>query len=131
MSRRVWIWAAAAVWVIAVAGETLADRQLAAHRRGPAQKGRTCRRGLWAWSRPPNDVFEWVHWFAYVALAATGPLAWLALVGPLLMFAFLWRVSGIPWTEAQALRTRGDDYRRYQQEVSAFFPLPPRPPRAA
>ena len=33
---------------------------------------------------------------------------------------------GIPWTEAQALRSRGDDYRRYQSEVSAFFPLPPK-----
>jgi steroid 5-alpha reductase family enzyme len=42
------------------------------------------------------------------------------------MFAFLYRVSGIPWTEAQSLRSRGDDYRRYQREVSAFFPLPPR-----
>lgn len=126
-----WVWAAAAVWAIAVAGETLADRQLAAHRRDPAQKGRTCRRGLWGWSRHPNYFFEWVHWFAYVALAATGPLAWLALAGPLLMFAFLWRVSGIPWTEAQALRTRGDDYRRYQKEVSAFFPRPPRTHRAS
>ncbi len=42
------------------------------------------------------------------------------------MLAFLYRVSGIPWTEAQSLRSRGEDYRRYQREVSAFFPWPPR-----
>ncbi|MCE3001252.1 MAG: DUF1295 domain-containing protein [Xanthomonadaceae bacterium] len=120
-----WLWLAITVWLVAMAGETLADRQLHAHRRDVAQRGRTCRRGLWAWSRHPNYFFEWLHWFAYVALAAAGPLWWLAWLGPLLMFAFLWRVSGIPWTEAQALRSRGDDYRRYQAEVSAFFPWPP------
>jgi steroid 5-alpha reductase family enzyme len=35
-------------------------------------------------------------------------------------------VTGIPPSEAQALRSRGNDYRRYQQETSAFVPLPPR-----
>jgi steroid 5-alpha reductase family enzyme len=119
------VWIAVAVWMVAVGGESLADHQLLAHRRDPAQRGRTCRRGLWAWSRHPNYFFEWLHWFAYVALAAAGPLGWLAWTGPVLMLAFLWRVSGIPWTEAQALRTRGEDYRRYQAEVSAFFPWPP------
>ena len=120
------VWIALVIWMVAVGGEWLADRQLHAHRHDPAMRGRTCRRGLWGWSRHPNYFFEWLHWFAYVALAASGPLWWLALVGPVLMFAFLWRVSGIPWTEAQALRSRGDDYRRYQAEVSAFFPWPPK-----
>lgn len=119
------VWVALAIWLLAVGGEAVADHQLHTHRRDPAQRGRSCRRGLWGWSRHPNYFFEWLHWFAYVALAAAGPLWWLAWIGPLLMFAFLWRVSGIPWTEAQALRTRGDDYRRYQAEVSAFFPWPP------
>jgi steroid 5-alpha reductase family enzyme len=124
-ATRIGVWLALAVWLLAVGGEWLADRQLHAHRTDPAQRGRTCRRGLWAWSRHPNYFFEWLHWFAYVALAAAGPLWWLAWAGPLLMFGFLWRVSGIPWTEAQALRSRGEDYRRYQAEVSAFFPWPP------
>jgi steroid 5-alpha reductase family enzyme len=124
--KSAWVWAAIGIWLIAVIGEAVADGQLHAHRRDPRRKGQTCRRGLWAWSRHPNYFFEWVHWFAYAALAASGPWGWLALLGPALMFAFLWRVSGIPWTEAQALRTRGDDYRRYQDEVSAFFPRPPR-----
>ena len=35
-------------------------------------------------------------------------------------------VTGIPPSEEQALRSRGDDYRRYQRETSAFVPLPPR-----
>ena len=120
-----WIAAAIATWLLAVGGEAVADRQLAAFRSDPGNRGRTCRRGLWSWSRHPNYFFEWLHWFAYVFLAAGSPLFWLSLAGPLVMLVFLYRVSGIPWTEAQALRTRGDDYRRYQKEVSAFFPLPP------
>jgi len=117
---------AIAIWLLAVGGETLADRQLAAFRADPANRGEVCRVGLWAWSRHPNYFFEWVHWFAYVALAWFGPYFWWSLLGPVVMFAFLWRVSGIPWTEAQALRSRGDAYRRYQQQVSAFFPWPPK-----
>lgn len=120
--------AAVLVWLLSIGGETLADRQLDAFRANPANRGRTCRVGLWAWSRHPNYFFEWLHWFAYPLLAWCGPAFGWSLVGPVLMLAFLWRVSGIPWTEAQALRSRGEDYRRYQREVSAFFPWPPKTP---
>ena len=42
----------------------------------PLNRGRTCREGLWRYSRHPNYFFEWLHWFAYVALAAgVAPLA--------------------------------------------------------
>jgi steroid 5-alpha reductase family enzyme len=42
------------------------------------------------------------------------------------MLYFLLRVTGIPATEEQALRTRGEDYREYQRTTSAFFPWLPR-----
>lgn len=122
-----WTIAAIAIWILSLAGESLADLQLAAHRDDPGNAGITCRTGLWAWSRHPNYFFEWLHWFTYVLLGVGSPLWWLTWLGPVVMFAFLYRVSGIPWTEKQALRSRGEDYRRYQAEVSAFFPLPPRP----
>ena len=121
-----WFFAAVAVFIFSIAGEWLADRQLANFRNNAANRGKTCRSGLWAWSRHPNYFFEWLHWFAYLFLAIGSTHFWLSLIGPVLMLAFLYRVSGIPWTEAQALRSRGDDYRRYQNEVSAFFPLPPK-----
>lgn len=121
-----WTTAAIATWLLAVAGEAIADRQLAAFRGDPANHGKTCRSGLWSWSRHPNYFFEWLHWFTYVFLAVGSHLFWLSLVGPVVMLLFLYRVSGIPWTEAQSLRSRGDDYRRYQQQVSAFFPRPPK-----
>ena len=118
--------AALLTWLLAVGGEALADAQLARFRADPGNRGRTCRAGLWGWSRHPNYFFEWLHWFAYPLLAFGHPQWWLALAGPLLMLLFLYRLSGIPWTEAQSLRSRGEDYRRYQAQVSAFIPLPPR-----
>lgn len=121
-----WIMAAILVWITSVGGEAVADRQLARFRADPANRGKTCRTGLWNWSRHPNYFFEWLHWFTYVLLAVGGHLFWLSLAGPVVMLLFLYRVSGIPWTEAQALRSRGEDYLRYQREVSAFFPRPPR-----
>ena len=99
---------------------------IAAFRAAPAHRGQVCRDGLWAWSRHPNYFFEWLHWFAYVLLAASGDAwAW-SLLGPVVMLAFLYRVSGIPWTEANALRSRPEAYARYQREVSPFIPWPPR-----
>lgn len=114
------------VWLVAVGGESVADRQLARFRANPAHRGTTCRTGLWGWSRHPNYFFEWLHWFAYVLLSVGAPLWWLSIAGPALMLAFLYRLTGIPWTEQQAIRSRGDDYRRYQREVSPFIPWPPR-----
>lgn len=122
-----WILAGIAIWLLAVGGESLADAQLAAFRAQPENAaGRTCRAGLWGWSRHPNYFFEWLHWFAYVLFAVGGPYAALSWIGPSLMLAFLVWFTGVPWTERQALRSRGDDYRRYQREVGAFLPWPPR-----
>ncbi|MDX6769245.1 MAG: DUF1295 domain-containing protein [Elusimicrobiota bacterium] len=115
----------AALFVLSLCGETLADRQLAAFRADPGNRGRVCRAGLWGWSRHPNYFFEWLVWPSFAALAAG---AWSAWLSPALMLYFLLRVTGIPATEAQALKTRGEDYRRYQREVSTFVPWPPRRP---
>jgi len=120
--------AGVAVWVVAVVGESVADRQLARFRADPANRGRTCRAGLWRFSRHPNYFFEWVHWWAYVVLALGAPFWWLTLVAPALMLYFLLKVTGIPATEAQALASRGDDYRDYQRTTSAFVPWFPKRP---
>lgn len=123
-----WLVAGALLWLTGVLGESLADRQLARWRSVPGNRGRTCRTGLWRYSRHPNYFFEWLHWFAYAAWSVGSPLAPLAWLGPLAMFIFLRYLSGVPWTEQQALRTRGEDYRDYQRRTSVFFPWFPLSP---
>lgn len=115
-----------ALWVVSIAGETIADRQLARFRNDPTTKGKVCRRGLWRYSRHPNYFFEWIHWWAYVALGLGAPYGYLTLAGPALMLLFLFKVTGIPPTEANALASRGQAYREYQRTTSVFVPWPPK-----
>jgi len=113
---------AVAVWLLAIGGEAVADRQLARFRADPANRGTVCRTGLWGLSRHPNYFFEWLHWLAYVPFAfGTAAWPWL-LIAPAVMLFFILFVTGIPPTEAQALKSRGEAYREYQRTTSAFVP---------
>jgi steroid 5-alpha reductase family enzyme len=122
-----WIeWVGMAVWAVGFTGEAIADRQLARFRGIPANKGRVCQEGLWRYSRHPNYFFEWLIWVAYALFALASPWGAVALLCPALMLYLLFRVTGIPATEAQAIRSKGDDYRRYQATTSVFVPWFPR-----
>jgi steroid 5-alpha reductase family enzyme len=114
------------IFLVAIIGEAIADRQLRRFRSDPGNKGKTCRNGLWRYSRHPNYFFEWFHWWAYVAFGVGSTYAWVTLFGPLIMWVFLFKITGIPATEEQAIASRGDDYRDYQRTTSQFFPWPPK-----
>ncbi|MFC1525560.1 DUF1295 domain-containing protein [Candidatus Latescibacterota bacterium] len=121
-----WDWAGIAVSLVALMGERAADRQLAAHRADPGNRGRTCRTGLWSYSRHPNYFFEWLYWCGLAAMALGASHGWVGLLPPLLLYYLLRRVTGIPYTEMRAVARRGEDYRQYQRTTSAFFPWFPR-----
>ena len=114
------------VWAAGLALNVLSDRQLARWRADPANKGRTCRAGLWRYSRHPNYFFEWTLWIGWGLIATSAPWGWLGWMTPLLLLTLLFTITGIPPTEEQALRSRGEDYRRYRQETSVFVPWLPR-----
>ena len=114
------------VWVVAVIGETVADNQLRVFKADAANKGRVCQVGLWSWSRHPNYFFEWLIWCAFALVAMGSPFGWVSIVCPALMLYFLLRVTGIPATEAHALKSRGAEYAEYQRTTSAFVPMPRR-----
>lgn len=118
---------AAALWLVGLTGEAVADRQLARFRARPENRGEVCREGLWRYSRHPNYFFEWVVWCGFGVYAAGSPGGWPALYAPVLMLIILLKVTGVPTSEAASLRSRGDKYRAYQRTTSAFVPWFPRP----
>jgi steroid 5-alpha reductase family enzyme len=122
-------WLAVAVLAVAVVGEGVADRQLRQFKADPANRHKVCGIGLWSWSRHPNYFFEWLGWLAYplfaIDLAGANPWGWFALTGPAFMYWLLVHVSGIPPLEAHMMRSRPEEFRRYAERVSAFFPRPP------
>jgi len=107
---------------LALYGETTADQQLAEFRNNPGNRGFSCRNGWWRYSRHPNYFFEWLHWFAYPLMGWGGEYQYWLWLAPVVMFCFLYWFTGIPFTEQQALRSRGEDYRLYQKTTSMFFP---------
>jgi len=114
------------LFIGSIAGEAWADSDLHAFRSDPNNRGKVCRTGLWSYSRHPNYFFEWLYWWSYVALGLQLPSGWLTLIGPAVMYYFLRYLTGIPATEARALESRGEEYRRYQTTTNAFFPWFPR-----
>jgi steroid 5-alpha reductase family enzyme len=114
------------LWVGALAGEAWADAQLAAFKRDAANRGQVCAVGLWRYSRHPNYFFEWLVWVAYFVFALASPRGWIAVIGPASILFLLLRVTGIPLTEEQSIRSKGDAYREYQKTTSAFVPWFPR-----
>jgi steroid 5-alpha reductase family enzyme len=139
-------WVGLAIWALAIGGEALADAQLAAFKHrvrpgrakstGPAEGADSgpgtgegsavCDAGLWRYSRHPNYFFEWLIWVGYAVWAGASPWGWLGLLSPASILYLLLRVTGIPMTEAQSVRSKGDAYRRYQARTSAFVPWFPR-----
>jgi len=115
------------IWGVAVAGEARADRQLAYFRVDPRNRGRVCREGLWNYSRHPNYFFEWLHWCSYVVMTLGAPGWVFTWIGPIGMGLALFKISGIPRAEVQALSNRGAEYEAYQATTNAFFPWFPRP----
>ncbi len=119
-------WAGGGVWLVGFLGETLADWQLDRFRKKSKNAGHPCQTGLWRYSRHPNYFFEWLLWCGYALFALPSPWGLLGIVSPALIIYFLFRVTGIPATEAHLLKSRGQEYLDYQRTTNAFFPWFPR-----
>ena len=112
------------VGVSGLIGETIADRQMSAFKASDPDPKSVCQRGLWKFSRHPNYFFESVIWIGIFLFAAASPWGWTSFYAPAIITFLLLKVTGIPPTEASALKRKGDAYREYQQTTSPFIPLP-------
>jgi steroid 5-alpha reductase family enzyme len=110
------------IFIVALAGEAIADAQLARFKADPTRRGQICDLGLWSRSRHPNYFFEWLVWVAFAVAASRDVVGLFAWVAPALMYCVLRYASGVPPLEEHMLRTRGEDFRAYQRRTAVFFP---------
>ncbi len=115
-----------AIVLTGIAGESLADRQMSHFKETHTDSKAVCKEGLWRYSRHPNYFFEAVIWVGFYIYGCGSDWGWAALHAPAIIVFLLLKVTGIPPTEAGALKRKGDAYRRYQETTSAFIPWPPK-----
>lgn len=114
----------AAIVVLSIIGEGLADWQLKQFKADPKNKGQVCEKGLWYYSRHPNYFFEWLVWVGFFIFALSADYGYIAIISPVLILWTLLKMTGIPMTEELSVKSKGDLYREYQRTTSAFVPLP-------
>ena len=112
------------VFLVGLAFEAVADKQLATFKADPQNSGRVLDTGLWRYSRHPNYFGEAVLWWGIYLVAVGGGAYW-SVIGPLLITFLLLKVSGVTMLEARLENTR-PGYADYVRRTSAFVPWPPK-----
>ena len=123
-----WAIVGAAVWLVGLVIEAVADAQKSAFKANDANRGRFITTGLWRYSRHPNyfgEILVWWGLFAYAVPFLHGA-AFAVVAGPVFITLLLLFVSGIPLLERSADEKHGDDpaYRDYKRRTSILVPLP-------
>jgi steroid 5-alpha reductase family enzyme len=130
-------WALAALFLLLLAGETLADQQqwdFHAQKRDAAARGEATdppflTTGLWAWSRHPNFFCEQAQWWVLYAIGARAAGVWIdATLAGAVLLTLLFHGS-TQFTEALTL-AKYPGYAAHQRTVSRLLPWPPRRQRA-
>lgn len=114
--------AGAIIAITGLIGETIADRQMSAFKAEDPDPKSVCKKGLWKYSRHPNYFFESVIWTGFFIFALGSPWGWTTIYAPAIITFLLLKVTGIPPTEASALKRKGEAYRQYQRTTSPFIP---------
>lgn len=115
-------YAGAGLWLVCIAGEAVADAQLKHFKANPANKGKVCDAGLWHYSRHPNYFFQLMIWVSVFIFAVNSPYGWVSIICPLSIGYLIFKVTGIPMTEEQSIRSKGEAYREYQRTTSMLVP---------
>lgn len=105
---------------VSLLGVSLADQQLLNFKRNH-DSSQVCDVGLWQYSRHPNYFFEWLHWFVYPILLWGSAYFWWSIGVVVMMLLFLLKLTGIPFSEQQALQKRGQAYKDYMNKTSPFI----------
>jgi len=61
-------------------------------------------------------------WVSYFVFALGSPYGYIAVISPAIILYLLLKVTGIPTTEKQSLKTKGEAFKKYQASTSVFVP---------
>ena len=120
--------AGALYWLVAVFGEAIADHQMSEFKKLSKihpEMGKTCNIGLWKYSRHPNYFFESNIWWGFFIFMIGSGIYW-GVYSAVIILVLLLKVTGVPPSEEQSLKTRGEEYRAYQRKTSVFIPWFPK-----
>lgn len=126
----IFFWTGAAIWLIGIGWEAVADAQKSRFKANPENSGKFINTGLWKWSRHPNYFGEITLWTGILVMAipVLSGLSWLAVISPVFVYLLLTRISGINLQNEQASERWGDNpaYQEYRKNTPALFPRPPK-----
>ena len=113
------------LWVVGFFFESVGDRQLAAFKANPQNKGRVMDQGLWRYTRHPNYFGECLMWWGIFLITLATPGSFWTIISPLTITFLLLKVSGVTLLERTIVENR-PEYRDYQERTSAFIPWFPK-----
>jgi steroid 5-alpha reductase family enzyme len=111
-------------WSIGFIFETVGDKQLAAFKADPANKGRVLASGFWRYTRHPNYFGDAAVWWGY-GLFCLASGSYVPVLGSILMTALIIKVSGVAMLE-KTLTVTKPEYREYVEKTSSFIPWFPK-----
>lgn len=109
------------LWCMGYGGSILADAQLHRFRSRSDMQGKVCQVGVWNYSRHPNYFFEILLWTGFAVIAFPADLGWLGFISPITLLLTMRFITG-PISERQSLKSKPDEYRRYQKTTSMIMP---------
>ena len=116
----------AAMWVIGMGIEVIADNQKSAFKANPANEGKFINTGIWARSQHPNYFGEILLWagVAVMALPSLSGSAYIFLVSPFFVALLLTKISGVPLLRKSGDERWGDDpeYQAYRKNTPTLIP---------
>ncbi len=108
------------LWLAGFGLEAWADWHLSQFKKDPANKGKLCTTGPWAYVRFPNYLGEMVLWWGVYIYIMGFWTAW-TIVGPLCICYSLLKVTGIPLIENRYLQK--PEYQDYAKRVPRLIPF--------
>ena len=122
MEMNAWYIIGLLTMIFAIVLAYIADEQMKAFRKDPANTGKVMQSGLWSYSRHPNYVGEISTWWGlYFFSLSAGYGNWWMVAGPVavtMMFIF----ASIPMLEKREMERR-PEYAEYKKKVPVLLPI--------